>query len=166
MFRPAEQRECCEVDTDGRAPEASAGEVLHIRNVNSVVFWLDALARNSNGRHGGALGTAAGAASLRAATYRTDATRERALNSPLLPPLSTDAVGFRSVEFHQSNAAPPVAIASGACRLASMSRRSGLLIAHGVRAAMRQRVSLGGRVPDEFQVNIALTVDPLVRAEV
>lgn len=166
MFRPAEQRECCEVDTDGRGPEASAGEVLHIRNVNSVVFWLDALARNSNGRRGGALGTAAGAASLRAATYRTDATGERALNSPLLPPLSTDAVGFQSVEFHQSNAGLPVATASGACRLASMPGRPGLLIAHGVRAAVRQRVSLGGRVPDEFQVNIALTVDPLVRAEV
>jgi hypothetical protein len=57
------------------------GEVLHIRNMNSVVFCLDALARNSNGRHGDALGTAAGAASLRAAPYRTDATGERALNS-------------------------------------------------------------------------------------
>jgi hypothetical protein len=42
---------------------------------------LDALACNSNGRRGGTLRTAAGAASLRAATYRIDATGERALNS-------------------------------------------------------------------------------------
>jgi hypothetical protein len=49
--------------------------------MNSVVVCLDALARNSSDRRGGTLGTAVGAASLRAATYRTDATGERALNS-------------------------------------------------------------------------------------
>jgi hypothetical protein len=83
MFHVAEQRECCEADTeDGREPRGvSGGELLHIRNMNSVVVCLNALACNSNGRRGGALGTAAGAASLRAATYRIDATGERALNS-------------------------------------------------------------------------------------
>jgi len=60
------------------------GEVLHIRNMNPVVFCLDAMARNSNGRRGGALGTGAGAATLRAATYRTDATGERAMNSVVI----------------------------------------------------------------------------------
>ena len=130
--------------------------------MNSVVVCLDALARNSNDRRGGALGTAAGAASLRAATYRTDATGERALNYVVTAGFH---VGLQSVEFHRANAGLPVAIAAGACpwlqcRRARTIERS----QHGI--AVRQHVSLGGRVSDEFQINVALTVDPLVRAEV
>jgi hypothetical protein len=71
------------------------GEVLHIRNMNSVVFCLDALARNSNGRRGGALGTGTGAASLRAATYRTDATGERALKFRCCRRFPRMPAGFR-----------------------------------------------------------------------
>ena len=133
--------------------------------MNSVVFCLDALARNSDGRHGGALGTAAAAASLRAAPYRTDATGERALNSVVTAGFPRMPLASDRLNFINRTAWLPVAIATGACR--SLQCRPARTIERSQRAsAVRQHVSLGGRVPDEFQINVALTVDPLVRAEV